>query len=151
MNKTKILEIILWLIFIPTAFFLAMLSKGFISIIFNSIDNLIYFNSFSNIVRNILIGFSYSITFFLGGLATAPKKITLKNILIVLTMILSFIVGLGLYIFRSADDFFFFLPNTVALLLPIALVWGIWEINIPSIKFLYYKNLANIFPEKLED
>ena len=151
MNKTKLLEIIRWLIFIPTALGLSMLSKTVGNIIFNSIDNLIYFDSFSNIVRNILIGFSYSITFFLGGLATAPKKIKLKNILIILTMKLSFIIGSGFYIIRSIEDIIFVLPMTVALLVPIALVWGTWEINIPSIKFLYYKNLANIFPERLED
>ena len=66
-------------------------------------------------------------------------------------MKLSFIIGSGFYIIRSIEDIIFVLPMTVALLVPIALVWGTWEINIPSIKFLYYKNLANIFPEKLDD
>ena len=142
------LEVIRWILLIPVAVKLAVLPSIPLEIFFKAADKYIAPDWITLWGRPFVISVFYSLFFFIGGLAIAPKRTNPKNILLLLTIFLSFFTGTGFYFVRNLTDLFDALPTLIGIIIPIGFVWGMGKDNNPKLEKFYYKNLVNILSFK---
>ena len=142
------LEILRWILFIPIALKLAVLPSAPLNMFFDAADQYIEPDWIISSLRQFIISIFYSVLFFIGGLAFSPKRQNPKNILLLLTILVSMFTGIGYYFVRNVKDFFDYLPTTIGIIIPIGFVWGMWKGLNPKLDKLYYKNLGNLLSFK---
>ena len=138
------LEVIRWILFIPIAVKLAVLPSAPLNMFFDAADQYIEPDWIISSLRQFIISIFYSVLFFIGGLATSPKRQNPKNILLLLTILLSMFTGSGYYFVKNLQQFFDYLPTTIGIIMPIGFVWGMWKGLNPKLDKLDYRNLVNL-------